>query len=99
MKYIYVSNKGSKPMNIGMNQAKRIAHRKDKQDRARIVEVLGTGMPIQAIHHSELVRSRHRYYREAEVAVNGNAAPHFPHASGCGPRETARRVRHEQRAA
>lgn len=64
MRYIYVSKKGGKPMNIGMNQAKRIARRSDKQDRAKIVEVLGAGMPKNGIHHSELVRSRHRYYRE-----------------------------------
>lgn len=64
MRYIYVSSKGSKPMNIGMNKAKRIAHRSDKQDRLKIIQVLGAGMPKNDIHHSELVRSRHRYYHE-----------------------------------
>lgn len=93
MRYIYVSKKGGKPLDIGMNRAKRVAHRSDAQDRARVVKLLGTGLPMQAIHHQQLVRSRHRYYREIEVAANGNVASHFPHASGCGPRETARRVR------
>ncbi len=64
MRYVYVSNKGSKPMNIGMNQAKRVAHRADKMDRARVVKLLGNGLPMQAIHHQQLVRSRHRYYHE-----------------------------------
>ena len=64
MKYIYVSTKGGKPMNIGMNQAKRVAHRADKQDRAKVVKLLGAGLPMQAQHHQQLVRSRHRYYHE-----------------------------------
>jgi hypothetical protein len=64
MRYIYVSKKGGKPLNIGMNQAKRRAHRLDAQDRAKVVKVLGPGLPIQHKHHSELVRSRHRYYHD-----------------------------------
>lgn len=64
MRYIYVSNAGSKPMNIGMNKAKRIARRSDKRDRLKVLQVLGAGMPKNDIHHSELVRSRHRYYHE-----------------------------------
>jgi hypothetical protein len=64
MRYIYVSKKGSKPLNIGVNKAKRIAHRADKQDRAKVVKLLGTGLPMQAKHHQQLMRSRHRYYHE-----------------------------------
>jgi hypothetical protein len=45
-----------------MNAAKRRAHRLDKQDRAKVVQMLGAGLPMQSAHHQELVRSRHRYY-------------------------------------
>jgi len=74
MRYVYVSNKGSKPMNIGMNQAKRVARSADKHDRAHVVKVLGSGLPMQAIHHQQLVRSRHRYYHEQhEEFVRGQS--------------------------
>ena len=65
MRIIYASKKGGKPLNIGMNQAKRRAHRLDKQDRAKVVEVLGPGLPKTYDHHKTLVASRHRYYHEA----------------------------------
>ena len=65
MRYVYVSKKWGKPLNIGMNAAKRRAHRLDKQDRAKVVKLLGAGLPMQSVHHQELVRSRHRYYHEA----------------------------------
>jgi hypothetical protein len=64
MRYSYVSKKGGKPFDIGVNKAKRRAHRLDKQDRAKVVKLLGTGLPMQSIHHQELVRSRHRYYHD-----------------------------------
>jgi hypothetical protein len=64
MRYIYISKKGGKPLAIGINKAKRRAHRLDRQDRAKVVEVLGGGLPKQAEHHQQLVRSRHRYYHE-----------------------------------
>jgi hypothetical protein len=64
MRYIYVSKEGSKPMAIGMNQAKRVAHRADKRDRAQVVKELGGGLPKLHEHHQQLVRSRHRYYHE-----------------------------------
>jgi Mg-chelatase subunit ChlD len=64
VRYIYVSAKGGKPLNIGMNKAKRIAHRSDKQDRVTILLAFGAGMPNQPMHHQELVRARHRYYHE-----------------------------------
>jgi hypothetical protein len=61
---IYASRRGGKPLNIGINQAKRVARAADKADRARVVKLLGSGLPMQAIHHQELVRARHRYYHE-----------------------------------
>jgi hypothetical protein len=73
MRYIYISKKGGKPLNIGAHKAKRVAHRADKQDRAKVVKLLGTGLPMQAIHHQQLVRSRHRYYHEQhEELLSGN---------------------------
>jgi hypothetical protein len=63
VRYIYRSEKGGKPMNIGMNAAKRRAARLDKQDRAKVVKYLGS-MPKASEHHQQLVRSRHRYYHE-----------------------------------
>jgi len=62
VRYIYISRAGGKPLNIGMNAAKRRAHRLDAQDRAKVVKLLGTGLPMQAQHHQQLVRSRHRYW-------------------------------------
>jgi len=67
-------------MNIGMNQAKRVAHRADKMDRARVVKLLGGGLPMQAQHHQQLMRSRHRYYHEqheefARSQSSGEAKP------------------------
>jgi hypothetical protein len=64
MRYIYVSKEGGKPLDIGVNRAKRRAHRLDRQDRAKVVQLLGAGLPMQAKHHQQLVRSRHRYYHE-----------------------------------
>jgi hypothetical protein len=64
MRVVYQSRKGGKPLDIGMNAAKRRAHRLDKQDRAKILRVLGTGLPKRDAHHSELVLSRHHYYHE-----------------------------------
>jgi hypothetical protein len=64
VRYIYVSKKGGKPLSIGMNAAKRRAHRLDKADRLKVVTLLGPGLPKQSQHHQELVRSRHRYYHE-----------------------------------
>ena len=64
MRYIYVSKKGGKPMNIGMNKAKRIARSADKRDQAIVLAKLGPGLPRQHENHQDLVRSRHRYYHE-----------------------------------
>lgn len=64
MRYIYVSRKGGKPLDIGVNRAKRRARRLDRQDNAKILKVLGAGLPKTYDHHQALVRSRHRYYHE-----------------------------------
>jgi hypothetical protein len=81
VRYIYVSKPGGKPMNIGMNQAKRVARSADKRDQALVLAQLGPGLPRQHKHHQELVQRRHRYYREAHEEfvrsqssgeVNGN---------------------------
>ena len=63
MRYIYVSKPGGKPMNIGMNQAKRVARHADKRDRLAVLQHLGS-MPKETRNHQQLVRSRHRYYHE-----------------------------------
>jgi hypothetical protein len=63
MRYIYVSKPGGKPLNIGMNQAKRVARSADKRDRVIVLAHLGS-MPKQYRNHQQLVRSRHRYYHE-----------------------------------
>ena len=64
MRYIYVSKKGGKPLNIGINRAKRVARAADKRDQTQVLATLGTGLPREHSHHQQLVRSRHRYYHE-----------------------------------
>ena len=64
MRYIYKSNKGGKPLNIGMNAAKRIARYNDERDQATVLRTLGTGLPRSRINHQQLVASRHQYYHE-----------------------------------
>lgn len=62
--YICVSKPGGKPMNLGINQAKRVARSADKRDRLLALKGLGAGMPKQALHHQELVQRRHGYYHQ-----------------------------------
>ena len=64
MRYIYVSKKGGKPLNIGINKAKRIARRTDKLDQLEVIKALGVGMARQHGAHQQLVLSRHRYYHD-----------------------------------
>ena len=64
MRYIYVSKPGGKPMNIGMNAAKRLAAWLDKKDRAVEVKTFDWTVSKHSRHHTQLVRSRHRYYHE-----------------------------------
>lgn len=64
MRYIYVSKPGGKPLNIGINKAKRIAHDADRRDQLIVLAKLGPGLPREHSHHQQLVRSRHRYYHE-----------------------------------
>jgi hypothetical protein len=73
LRYIYVSNKGGKPLSIGMNAAKRVAHYADARDRALVVKTLGGGLPKEHRHHQELVQRRHRYYRDS--VPDGEAKP------------------------
>jgi hypothetical protein len=61
--FIYVSQKGGKPMRIGVNQAKRRAHLIDKSDRLTVLAHLGS-MPKESRNHQQLVLSRHRYYHD-----------------------------------
>ena len=63
-RYIYISKKGGKPMDIGMNQAKRVARSADERDQLAVLKMLGPGLPRQHGHHQRLVLSRHRYYHE-----------------------------------
>jgi hypothetical protein len=63
---------GKKPLNIGMNAAKRRAKRLDKQDQLAVLENLGPGHRRQHGFHQQLVRSRHQYYHEQhEELVRG----------------------------
>jgi hypothetical protein len=71
MRVIYASKKGGKPLNLGINQAKRVARSADKRDQAVVLETLGPGLPRQHAHHQELVRQRHRYYRDSAVDRRG----------------------------
>jgi hypothetical protein len=60
-------------MDIGMNQAKRLAHRIDKRDRLTVLAHLGS-MPKASRNHQQLVLSRHRYYHEQhEEFVRGQS--------------------------
>lgn len=98
MRYIY---QGEKPLNIGMNQAKRVARSADRRDRLAILFHMGAGSPKRDAHHGELVYRRHRYYAESTPTnelPRVNPVGHFPHASGCGPRETTRRIAQELRS-
>jgi hypothetical protein len=71
VRYIYVSKLGGKPLNIGINAAKRIARAADKRDQQHVIAVLGSGLPIQRMHHRELVRQRHQYYTASRGAEHG----------------------------
>jgi hypothetical protein len=75
MRYVYISKKGGKPMNVGMNRAKRIARSADKRDQLNVLATLGTGLPRQHSHHQQLVRSRHRYYAEQHSQSSGDGKP------------------------
>lgn len=74
MRYIYVSQKGGKPLNIGVNRAKRIARSADQRDQLAVLKTLGPGLPRQHSHHQTLVLSRHRYYHDQhEEFVRGQS--------------------------
>jgi hypothetical protein len=62
---IYASRRGGKPLNIGINQAKRVAASADRRDQLAVLKTLGPGLPRQHENHQRLVLSRHRYYHDA----------------------------------
>lgn len=63
-RFIYRSERGGKPLNVGMNHAKRIARRMDQRDQVAVQKELGLGLPQQRNHHQELVKQRHGYYAD-----------------------------------
>jgi hypothetical protein len=91
MRYIYVSKEGGKPMNIGMNQAKRVARSADERDQRMVQEAFGFGMPRQHSHHQQLVRSRHRYYHEQHEELTKDGVAQSLDGVPQGARECARR--------
>jgi hypothetical protein len=62
VRYVYVSKPGGKPLNIGINAAKRLARTADQRDQQQVLAAFGPGLPRQHARHQELVRQRHRYY-------------------------------------
>jgi hypothetical protein len=64
MRLIYHSTKGGKPLNLGINHAKRIARRADRRDQLAVQRELGVGLPQQKNHHQQLVKQRHAYYAD-----------------------------------
>ncbi len=97
MRYIYVSKTGGKPMNIGMNRAKRVAHAANKRDQTQVQKTLGFGLPRQHEHHQQLVTSRHHYYHEQHEESSRTPSAVEP-AREQGARERARRVRQMEAA-
>ncbi|HWX31176.1 MAG TPA: hypothetical protein VNZ53_27525 [Steroidobacteraceae bacterium] len=93
MRTVYPAAKGSKPMRIGMNLAKRVARRADERDQVAVLRELGSGYPRQHSHHQELVRQRHAYYgdvyeqdqRDREARRIREAAPVTGNPSGGDP--------------
>lgn len=91
-RYIYVSKTGGKPMNIGMNKAKRVARRADERDQLQVLKTLGAGLPRQRSHHQQLVASRHHYYHEQHEESSRTPSAVEP-AREQGARERARRMK------
>lgn len=73
MRTIYTSKKGGKPLDIGMNKAKRVARSADQRDQLIVQKSLGPGLPRQRTHHRALVAQRRAYYKDAP-AVSDDAA-------------------------
>jgi hypothetical protein len=70
--------KGGKPLNIGMNQAKRVARSADRLEQLLVQRAFGPGHPRQHRNHQQLVRARHSYYHgQHEEFLRGqkNRAP------------------------
>lgn len=81
MRYIYVSKPGGKPLNIGINRAKRIARSADKRDQLSVLKTLGPGYPRQRYHHQQLVLTRHTYYHEQHEELLRGAGSTTPKLS------------------
>jgi hypothetical protein len=75
MHYIYVSKKGGKPLDIGMNATKRVARSADRRDQLIVLKTLGPGLPRQHSAHQALVRRRHRYYTEQGAQSDTEVKP------------------------
>lgn len=75
MKVLYHSQKGGKPLVIGMNNAKRMARRMDKRDQLSVLENIGPGNPRQHQHHTRLVQQRHAAIRDRENAYADQLQP------------------------
>ena len=76
---IYRSERGGKPLNVGMNRAKKIARSADTRDQLAVQKELGFGLPQQRGHHQELVRQRHGYYADRyEEASRERSLAQYP---------------------
>lgn len=89
-KVLYASQKGGKPLVIGMNRAKRVSRLMDERDRRAVVEIMGPGMPKQHKHASRLVAQRHAAIIDRENAYDEarrvrEAAPVAGDPSGSDP--------------
>ena len=79
VRLLYPSTKGGKPLNIGMNRAKRVARSSDRRDQITVQRQLGPGLPRQHGAHQALVRRRHEYYGDVyEEEQRERARPETP---------------------
>lgn len=68
---IYHSERGGKPLNVGMNHAKRVARAADRRDTRTVQREFGPGFPKQIANHQQLVKHRHAYYHDQYAARAG----------------------------
>lgn len=76
MRYIYVhpDTGPRKPLNSGINYAKRVARDADKRDQLAVQAELGFGLPQQRNKHQHLVQSRHSAYHDRYDATRKEPA-------------------------
>src|SRR5580658_8204818 len=86
MRVTYPSRKGGKPLNIGMNRAKRVARSADKRDQLAVLKELGPNLPRQHSHHQQLVKQRHQYYGDVHDELRSHAQP-AGNPSGSDPQD------------